>query len=266
MPSLAATRVAVADAPSRHLVMLHGVYGRGRNWQAIARAVASERPEYACWLVDLPHHGGSGPGSHGDTVHGLAHDLDDWLTEEGVTPNGVLGHSFGGKVALAIAARRREQPLQVWVIDSTPDTSEPSGGAWNMLRVVRALPDRFAARDDAVAGIVRGGFAAPVAQWMATNLVAEGDGFVWRLDFDVMERLLRDFFGTELWSAIEDSAPGHDVHVVRASESTVISPGAAMRLAAAPGGRVHLHERQGGHWIHAESPQVVTALLVEHLP
>jgi hypothetical protein len=29
---------------------------------------------------------------------------------------------------------------------------------------------------------------------------------------------------------------------------------------------VHFHEREGGHWIHAESPDVVTDLLVEHLP
>jgi hypothetical protein len=29
---------------------------------------------------------------------------------------------------------------------------------------------------------------------------------------------------------------------------------------------VHLHEREGGHWIHAEAPDVVTALLIEWLP
>jgi pimeloyl-ACP methyl ester carboxylesterase len=51
---LAATRVAAVGAPDRSLVMLHGIYGRGRNWQAIARAVVAARPEYGCWLVDLP--------------------------------------------------------------------------------------------------------------------------------------------------------------------------------------------------------------------
>jgi hypothetical protein len=29
---------------------------------------------------------------------------------------------------------------------------------------------------------------------------------------------------------------------------------------------VHLHHREGGHWIHAESPGVVVDLLAEHLP
>jgi esterase len=263
---LSTSRIAASDDTSRHLLLLHGIYGRGRNWQAIAKAVTDARPAYACWLIDLPHHGDSGPGTHGDTVQGLAADLDDWVAAEGLTPDAILGHSFGGKVALAFAQRRREQPLQVWAIDSTPDTGEPSGSAWNMLRAVRGLPDRFASRDEVIDGLVKAGYAAPVAQWMATNLAREGDEFVWRLDFDAMEGLLRDFYRTDLWSVVEDPDPKHDLHFLKASESTVISPASVSRLRAAPPDRVHLHERKGSHWIHAESPDVVTQLLAEHLP
>ena len=67
-PTLNATRVAQHDDAPRALVMLHGIYGRGRNWQAVARSLVAARPDVACWLVDLPHHGQSGPGRHGDTV------------------------------------------------------------------------------------------------------------------------------------------------------------------------------------------------------
>lgn len=246
--------------------MLHGIYGRGRNWQTIARAVTAARPEYACWLVDLPHHGDSGPGGHGDTVAGLAADLDDWLRSEGLEPDAILGHSFGGKVALAFAGRRGDRPLQVWLIDSTPEAGSPGGSAWQMLQVIRALPPRFASREEAATAIEAGGFSTGVAQWMTTNLVRDGDGFGWRLDFDVMEALLRDFFQADLWPVVEDPAQGHDIHVLKASESSVISPEAESRLRAAPRDRVHLHERTGGHWIHAESPDVVTALLAEQLP
>ena len=86
--------------------MLHGIYGRGRNWQAIARALVSRRPEYACWLVDLPYHGDSPAARHGDGVAGLAADLDEWLRAEAIRPDALLGHSFGGKVALALARRK----------------------------------------------------------------------------------------------------------------------------------------------------------------
>lgn len=246
--------------------MLHGIYGRGRNWQTIAKGVVAERPEYGCWLVDLPYHGSSPPARHGDTISGLAHDVREWLDAEGVMPNAILGHSYGGKVALAMAAQWPGARLQVWVIDSTPELKPPSGSAWGMLEVVRRLPPRFASRDEAVQALVEHGYALGVAQWMATNLAREGEEFVWALDFDAMERLLRDFFSTDLWDVLESPGPEHDIHIVKASESSAISDTAVARIESASGGRVHLHHRQGGHWIHAESPQVVTELLVNALP
>jgi esterase len=261
--SLAVTRVGADDA-RRHLVMLHGIYGRGRNWQSIARAVVAARTEYVCWLVDLPHHGESPAGAHGDTVGGLADDLADWLDQQTLAASALLGHSYGGKVALAFADRHRDRALQVWVIDSTPEVKQPSGSAWGMLSLVRKLPPQFATREAAVAAINDGGYTLGVAQWMATNLTRSGDGFIWRLDFDAMERLLNDFFTTDLWGVVDQPAP-HELHFVKASESSAISAQTVPRLEAA-GDRVHVHHREGGHWIHAESPDVVTALLVENLP
>ena len=246
--------------------MLHGIYGRGRNWQTVARAVVNQRPEYACWLVDLPHHGESPAGNHGDSVVGVALDLADWLKANSIAPDAVLGQSYGGKIALALAAQPRETPPQVWIIDSTPEVKTPSGTAWAMLDLVRRLPQRFQTRDEAIEALTKGGYALGVAQWMATNLVRDDTGFVWKLDFEAMERLLRDFFTTDLWGVVESPAEGADIHFLKASESSAISAEAVARLEAAGGGRVHLHHRQGGHWIHAESPEVVTELLVEHLP
>lgn len=262
---LAATRVAASDEATRAIVMLHGIYGRGRNLQAVARGLNAARPDYACWLVDLPHHGGSGPGAHGDTVRGLAADVIDWTREEGLAPDAILGHSFGGKVALAVAEAGLSSLRQVWVIDSTPEARPPSGGAWDMLRIVRNGPARFASRDEAVQIIVSGGFPLGVGQWMATNLERDGEGFVWRLDFEVMERLMQDFFVTDLWSVVETPPAGVEVHLLKASQSSVVTPEAIRRLEAA-GDTVHLHHQDGGHWIHAESPDVVTALLADHLP
>jgi esterase len=264
MSTLAATRL-VADTAHKAMIMLHGIYGRGRNWQAIARAITAARPEYECWLVDLPHHGDSPAGSHGETVKGLAADVMDWMREQNITPAAILGHSYGGKVALAIAELLRERPLQIWVIDSTPEVKPPSGSAWTMLDLVRRLPERFATRDEATQAIVNGGYALGVAQWMATNLTRADDGFVWKLDFEAMERLLRDFFVTDMWPIVESPGAGQEVHFLKASESSAISSAAVSRLERVAGAQVHLHHRAGGHWIHAESPQVVAELLIEHL-
>lgn len=263
---LSSTRIATTDHPTRHLVMLHGIYGRGRNWQGIARALVATRPEFACWLVDLPHHGDSGPGEHGDGVVGFAEDLHDWAEAQHIVPDAVLGHSYGGKVALACARRPRQTPLQIWVIDSSPETKSPSGSAWGMLDVVRRLPARMGSRDEAITAIAAAGYGTGVAQWMATNLVRDQGEFIWGLDLDVMERLLHDFFTTDLWDVVEAPPPGVTLHFLKASESNALSADGVARLTAATGPRVHLHHRPGGHWIHAETPEVVTELLTAHLP
>jgi pimeloyl-ACP methyl ester carboxylesterase len=252
--------------------MLHGIYGRGRNWLAVARLLVERRPDWCCWLADLRHHGEAHAAAERGTLDALAEDIETWGAAGGVRPDAVLGHSFGGKVALAYAARQANRPLQTWVIDSTPEIKEPSGSAWDMLGVVGALPQTFPSRQAAVAGIEAGGFSTEVAQWMATNLLRDGDGFRWRLDFAVMEHLLHEFFRTPMWSVLDPGAPGHVIHVLKATQSSAISAAAVARLTDLQthpregGARVHLHHREGGHWIHAESPAMVAELLAESLP
>lgn len=263
--ALATTRIGAADAP-QSLVMLHGIYGRGRNWQGIAKALVARRPEYVCWLVDLPRHGDSGAGQHGDTVRGLAQDLAEWVAAEVPALTAILGHSFGGKVALALAEQRPLTPLDVWVIDSTPETKPASGSAWDMMRVIGLLPASFASRDEAVAGLQAAGYSQGVAVWMATNLRREGDRFQWSLDFAAMRRLLDDFFVTDLWAPVVSPAPGHRFSFVKASESSAMSESAASRLEAMSSDAVRLFRRPGSHWLHAETPEIVLDLLVNELP
>ena len=262
--SLHATEVGAPDAP-RSILMLHGIYGRGRNWQAIARMLVERRPDYRCLLVDLPGHGASAPGQHGPTVAGVAADLSQWLDEHGVRPDAILGHSFGGKVALSLADTRADAPLQIWIIDSTPESGPPSGSAWRMLGSVRALPDRFASREDLISSLAGDGWARPIAQWMATNLDRDGDTFVWRLDFDVMEALIRSFAGTDLWTVVETGDPGRTYHFVKATNSDVLSASAVERLGSAGRPHVELHTLEGSHWIHAERPDAVVDLLAGSL-
>lgn len=263
--TLASTRIGATNA-TRALIMLHGIYGRGRNWQAIAKAVVAARPDYACWLIDLPRHGDSGAGTHGDSVRGFAADLADWCRDSTVTPGAILGHSFGGKVALAFAETWADHALQIWIIDSTPEPKPAGGSAWDMLRLIKSLPDSFGSREEAADALVAGGYSRGVAVWMSTNLVRSGDRFVWRLDFPVMEALLDDFFTTDLWPVVERHAPGHTLHFLKASTSSAMSDDAAARVEALSDPSVTLHRRDGSHWIHSESPQVVIDLLLTHLP
>ena len=256
--------VSESGAASRWLAVLHGIYGAGRNWGSVARKLVEARPEWGALLVDLRQHGDSMGFEPPHTLEAAAADLGALTPPAPV--EAVLGHSFGGKVALA-HARDTESIRQVWVVDSTPEVREPEGGAWGMLRVLRSVPRRFGDRDEAVAALVAEGVTRPIALWMTTNLAWAGEDYAWRIDLDEMEALLRSFFETDLWSVIEETPERLEVHFIRASESSVLGDEAVERIrrAGESTGRVHLHEVEGGHWLNADNPAAIVDLLVEHL-
>lgn len=264
MAELNTTALTADDgAPDRWLAVLHGIYGAGRNWRSVARSVVEERPDWGAVLVDLREHGGSTGFEPPHTLARAAADLDA-IRESPV--RAVLGHSFGGKVALL---RGRDDPgvEQVWVVDSTPEAREPEGSAWDMLRLLRRLPESFNERDDAVRALADRGVDRPVALWMTANLERRDGGYTWRIDLDDMEALLRDFFRTDLWDVVESPRDGLELHFVRATRSAVLSAEAVgrIRVAGAATGRVFLHDVQGGHWLNADNPDAVVALLAPRL-
>ncbi|MGH7553348.1 MAG: alpha/beta fold hydrolase, partial [Longimicrobiales bacterium] len=148
--------------PASWLYMLHGIFGAGRNWASLAKRLTRERPDWGVVLVDLRQHGSSQGFAPPHTLGAAADDLAVLADETGLQPTAVLGHSFGGKVALAFAGTQPPGLKQLWVVDSTPSAREPDGSAWRMLEIVRRMPRSFASRDELIAALEREGFAKPV--------------------------------------------------------------------------------------------------------
>ncbi|HEV2356580.1 MAG TPA: alpha/beta hydrolase [bacterium] len=263
--------VLVADPAARPrswLLMLHGIFGAGRNWATVARRLAAARPDWGIVLVDLRMHGASQGLAPPHTLESCAADLVGLREVLDAPVGAVLGHSFGGKVALTYLERRPPELRGMWIVDADPSASAPQGAAWDMLRAVDALPRRFGSRDELVAALGRFGFDRRVAEWMAANLDRAGGGYRWRLDFAALEELLRDFFRSDLWNVVEHAPAGVDLHFVAATRSSVIGESSAARLEAIrrTGGRVVLHRVDGGHWLNADNPDALVALLAGSRP
>jgi esterase len=253
--------------PEQYLYVLHGIFGSGRNWASVARRLVQERPEWGVRLIDLRQHGASQGFEGPHTIASAARDLEQLAESLSEQPAGLLGHSFGGKVAL-MYARVYGQPLkQIWVIDSTPDVRPPSGSAWQMLGLIRQAPREFEARQDLVAYLSEQGMPLGVGQWMATNLEQSDGLYRWRFDLESIEALLTDFFKVDLWDVIESPPPNATLNIVKARESNVLTPEAVRKIesVARRNARVHFHEVAGGHWVNAENPEELHRLLVADL-
>src|SRR5215216_6041064 len=133
------------------LYVLHGIFGSGRNWSSVMRRFVRSRPEWSARLIDLRQHGSSQGFAPPHTLAGAARDLSELAQHEGEHPAAILGHSFGGKVALTYAREHGDALEQVWVVDSTPEARTPDGSAWHMLELLRRVPRDFANRNELIA-------------------------------------------------------------------------------------------------------------------
>lgn len=268
-PTLAHSRITAPGVAPRHwLFALHGIYGRGRNWATLMRQLTTTRPEWGAVLVDLRLHGDSHAMEGPHTLGAAADDVAELVEHLDLAPAAVLGHSFGGKVALCYGANAPDGLQQVWVVDSTPAAKPPSGSAWRMIEAVRGMPAEFSSRADFVERLKQAGYPEPVGQWMAMNLEPADGSYRWRLDFDAMEALMRDFFRVDLLPLVETPPTGVELHFIKAEDSNVLTPDVATRIEVAgqANGRVLLHRLPGGHWLNTDNPQGILELLAAELP
>jgi len=260
------------DAPC--LLLTHGIYGAGMNWRGIARKVIEQRPDWSIALVDLRHHGRSvNPAAGAAAPNTLAACAGDVLAlfDELPALRALAGHSFGGKVVLAARGRAPARLAQTWMFDSSPSArpeaeADPANSVARVLALMERLPARFARRDDFVAAVVAEGHATSLAQWLAMNVVSDGDDYVLRLDLAAIREMLHDYYAQDLWNIALDPARPGALEVVIADRSTTLSASDRARLAVADLPHLHTHHIDAGHWLHIDAAANVVDLLSRGLP
>lgn len=81
------------------LLILHGLFGSGDNWQSLAKQYAEH---YKVYLIDQRNHGHS-PFSDEMSYDAMSEDLYNLMADEGLRDVYLIGHSMGGKTALRFA-------------------------------------------------------------------------------------------------------------------------------------------------------------------
>lgn len=276
--------VAEGAHPRRWMLFLHGIFGRGSNWRGIARRLVTARPDWGAGLVDLRMHGGSQGFAPPHTLAAAVHDLDELAARLGQEAGGgvggevgcILGHSFGGKVALSEVARRAGALDQAWIIDAPPGAMTRSEAAGErllssselVLETLASLGAEFASRGAFVSRLETAGFPRPLAEWLAMNLVREGERYRFGLDLGAIRALLDDFFATDLWPVVEQPPGRVRLHMVLGAHSDAFGPAERQRLeqaAGTSGGRLTVHTLPAGHWVHVDDPEGLLTLLLQHL-
>lgn len=261
--------VPASGVASRHALFLHGILGTGANWRGFARRFLDARPGWGAVLVDLRMHGRSQGFAPPHTLNACVEDLAELLPGLAGPVACVIGHSFGGKVALSLASAGIAPLEDCFVVDSNPGPRQGGRGPESTLAVLDLLaraPGEFPTRQAFIAHLEAGGLSRGVAQWLAMNLVRTGEKYTFLRDLDAIGALLEDYFAVDLWPVVEEPRGAGRFVVILGGRSTVLDGDARSRLTRAAErhpSRVCVHViPDAGHWVHVDAPSALLELIV----
>lgn len=247
------------------IAFLHGLFGQGRNWNQIAKAVSGpDGADARCLLVDLPDHGRS-PWSQEFSLDAYADAVAATLRAEGDGERwAVVGHSLGGKVAMVLALRHPELVERLVVVDIAPKGYGSLERFEGYIREMQALPlAELTSRGDAEAR-----FTEPdpgVKAFLLQNLRRDGQAWRWQVNLDLVagDAALGVDSRIADWPDDLDELPAYEGPVlwVAGGDSRYVrrEDGERMRRHFP---RTRLFTIKGaGHWVHTDAPEIIVTAL-----
>jgi len=234
------------------LLIVHGLFGSGRNWGVIAKRLSEDRQVFA---VDMRNHGNS-PWLPTQSYEDMAGDLAEVLEEIG--PADVLGHSMGGKTSMVLALTRHELVKRLIVADIAPVTYAHSQS--DKIAAMRAVNlDKVERRSDADAQLTRMLDDPALSSFFTQSLDLKEKR--WRLNLDVLDAEMEKIIGfPEVEGRYEGPTlfltGGESNYVTREARPKITALFPHARFVGIPG---------AGHWLHADKPREFTAAVAEWL-
>jgi esterase len=245
------------------VVFLHGLFGQGKNWTSVAKALQSEA---RVTLLDLPNHGRSA-WTRDFSYQQMADQVAERLAADSDgEPYAVVGHSMGGKVAMMIALRHRELVARLAVVDVSP---VPTAGLSSFAGYVEGMRSIDLATLDSrgSADVTLRPFASDstICGFLLQNLrreVGAQPGWRWQMNLDLLGDRLTEIMS---WPDLEVTPyPGPVLWLAGARSSYVRPEYAGAMRALFP--RVRLVTvKDAGHWLHSDQPAVFTAAIRQFL-
>lgn len=238
------------------LIILHGLLGSLDNWHTLSSRFGQHFTVYA---IDQRNHGRS-PHSDEMSYEAMAEDLLAFIHGQDLSSVALIGHSMGGKTAMEFALRHPALTRALIVVDIAPRDYAPHHD--HIFEALSALDLRQfrsrAAIDEALSARISSG---AVRQFLMKNLTRnQDDTFRWKMN---LKALLNHY--DELNRRIVSSAP-YDGPVLflrgRQSDYIADSDEAGIR-ALFP--KAEIRSLDSGHWIHAERPHELFAIVMDFL-
>lgn len=238
------------------LVILHGLFGSLDNWRSIAKQFATQCQVI---MVDLRNHGRS-PHSPKQSYDLMAEDLAELFETLNLKKVDIIGHSMGGKVAMAFSQRYPQWLGKLVVVDIAPRRYADEHSA--IFKALLALDlSLYASRSEVDNALKRGLPNKAVRQFLLMNLDLSGDQLRWRIN---LQALYANY--PQLLEAVcEDETIMIASCFIRGGQSSYIRDDDEDNIRAIFPYAELVTIEQAGHWVHADAPPLFLSKITEFL-
>lgn len=234
--------IQAGDGPP--VVLLHGLFGAARNFGAVQRAIA---PHFRVVALDMRNHGDS-PHAPDMRYPTQAADVHETLLSLGIEKAAVIGHSMGGKAAMALALRYPDLVGRLLVADIAPVIYQH--GNDTIAAAMAAIPlTPSLTRQQADAALADAVPRPDIRAFLLQNLRFGADPH-WRIGLAEIAAAVPDLEG---WIDLPGTYPGPTVFVTGANSDYVRPEHRPAIRSQFPTARF-VAVKNAGHWVHADNP------------
>jgi pimeloyl-ACP methyl ester carboxylesterase len=180
----------------------------------------------------------------------MAGDVAETMAAAGAAPAALLGHSMGGKAAMALALARPGLVSRLLVADIAPVPYPPRQA--RVVSAMRAVPLRPGlSRREADAALLAEGVQDPATRaFLLQNLRFEGEAPAWRCGLDEIAAAMAEIEGFPDFASRYEGA----TLFLLGERSDYVQPEHRPRVRELFPAARFLSLRGTGHWLHAEKP------------
>jgi len=251
--------IAIDGGAETPVVFIHGLYGSCSNFRSIMKGCSTKlKADRKFISMDLRNHGSSGHSSD-MTYDAMAEDVKHLLDENGIESAVIVGHSLGGRAAMASALLYPERVERLMVVDMAPSNldkaSESSfGEATKVGKALAELPlDQITTRAHADELLAASIDDPSIRGFTLQNLLTaknETPKWKWRLNLDVLNES-RDTMAKFELNGVPAPYMGQ-TNFLRGTRSNYVDPERHGPVIRALFPFATISELDAGHWVHAE--------------
>ncbi|WP_137227049.1 alpha/beta fold hydrolase [Shewanella sp. MEBiC00475] len=249
----------VTSGQGEAVLLIHGLFGNLDNLKNLSRVLEKQ---HQVIRVDVPNHGLS---EHWDNMDypQLADAMIDLLDDLQIKQVHVVGHSMGGKIAMAMALLHPDRVISLVIADIAPVAYSPKHQTV-FAGLTSLVLDSATTRKSALTHLMAAGIDEPTSQFLLKNLQRTDSGFEWKMNLPGLIHSYDNIIGWDL-PLNNDSHFNKPTLFLRGGDSNYITAAYRDDIMRQFPHAIAKTLNGTGHWLHAQKPEIFNRIVSEFI-